>query len=79
VIGTTSQGQPLAVFAVDAFQHMLAVEGLALPAHRVEQAVHGYRALAIGLEELRRIPLPFLEDVPEPADADRWIEQRGRL
>jgi hypothetical protein len=69
---------PPAVFAVDAFEQMLAVEGLALPAHRVAQAVDGYRALAAGLEELRRIPLPFLVDVPEPADADRWIEQGGR-
>lgn len=66
-------------FTVDGFEHLLAVQQLVLPAARVAQAVEGFRGLAPGLVALRRFPLAFLEDVPEPADADRWIERGGRL
>jgi hypothetical protein len=58
---------------------MLRVGGLALPPHRVEQSAAGYHGLAAGLAELRSVALPFLVEPPEPADANRWIEQGGRI
>jgi hypothetical protein len=64
-------------FTVEAFDQLLNVQQLVLPAARVAQAVEGFQGLAPGLIALRRFPLAFLEDVPEPADADRWIERGG--
>jgi hypothetical protein len=78
-IDTLAAGQSGAAFTVEAFEHILAVEGLTLPPGRIAQAVQGYQGLAPALDELRAIALPFLEDVPEPADANRWIEQGGHL
>jgi hypothetical protein len=64
-------------YTLGAFAGMLRIEGLALPPHRIEEAVAGYQGFAEGLAQLRSIPLPFLVASPEPADANRWIEQGG--
>jgi hypothetical protein len=76
---STTEALAATPFTTVAFHHMLAIEGLQLPAHRVAQAAEGYQELARGLTELRRVPLPFLTDVPEPANADRWIEAGGHI
>jgi len=65
-------------FTTVGFDHMLAIGGLQLPPHRVVQAVDGFGSLADGLDRLREVTLPFLADVPEPAAANRWIEEGGR-
>lgn len=74
---TAGSASAAGAYTFGAFAAMLQIEGLALPPHRIEEALAGYQTFAEGLAELRSIPLPFLVDSPEPADANRWIEQGG--
>ena len=57
---------------------MLAVQGLSLEPERLEAALAVHTALQPALEQLRSLPMSFLEPVVEPASALTWIENGGR-
>ena len=57
---------------------LAAYQGVSLPPHRVAEAARGYASLSARIVEMRSIPFAFLEDVIEPACADRWIADGGR-
>jgi hypothetical protein len=52
-------------------------QDIALPDDLLAGALEGHRVLRPGLEELRRVPLPYIGMV-EPATATAWIENGGR-
>ncbi len=61
--------------SVELFGAMASYQGYELSADRIAEAVETHRAISEGLEALRRIPLSYLEPVPEPSSAIGWIER----
>src|SRR5438128_4158326 len=61
----------------DIFRAVLANQGISLPPDLLEVAIAQHARLRPGLEELRAIPLSYLELI-EPAMVSRWIENEGR-
>lgn len=53
------------------------LQGLSLDAGQLATAATFHQGLRAQLEQLRRIPLSFLEPVVEPVTALRWIESGG--
>ena len=59
------------------FDALAANQGIRLPDGLLAGAVAAHAQLRAGLEELRRVPLSFVELV-EPATVTAWIERGGR-
>lgn len=57
---------------------MLTVQNLSLEPERLAAALEVHYALRPSLEQLRSLPMSFLEPVVEPASATSWIENGGR-
>lgn len=64
--------------SVELFAALAAYQGLtALTEARLALALASHRELATDLATLRAKPMAFLEPVPEPAQALRWLERGG--
>ncbi|MEZ5261115.1 MAG: hypothetical protein AB7O92_27360 [Acidimicrobiia bacterium] len=64
--------------SVELFAALAAYQGLtSLTEARLALAVASHRELATDLATLRAKPMAFLEPVPEPAQALRWLERGG--
>lgn len=61
--------------SVELFRGIAAYHGFDLSDERIAEAVETHQSIAEGLEALRKIPLPYLEPVPEPSSAIGWIER----
>jgi hypothetical protein len=61
-------------FFPELYAAMLADQGLSLSDARIADAEAAHTRLRPGLEQLRGLELSFLEPVPEPATALRWLE-----
>lgn len=61
----------------DLFEALAANQGIHLPAELLAGAVAAHAQLRAELEELRRVPLSFI-DLAEPATVTAWIERGGR-
>ena len=59
------------------FGALAANQGIRLPAELLAGAVAAHAQLRAELEELRRVPLSFI-DLVEPATVSAWIERGGR-
>ena len=59
------------------FDALAANQGIGLPAELLAGAVAAHAQLRAELEELRRLPLSFI-DLVEPATVTAWIERGGR-
>ena len=59
------------------FEALAANQGVRLPAELLAGAVAAHAEMRAELEELRRVPLSFI-DLVEPATVTAWIERGGR-
>lgn len=60
------------------FEALAANQGISLPAELLAGAVAAHGQLRAELEELRRVPLSFI-DLVEPATVTAWIERGGHF
>ena len=63
--------------SVDELAAMAESRGLSLTGERLEAIAAFFEGLWPRLQELRALELSFLDDVIEPAHADRWIQNGG--